>query len=167
MNAKRRTFLVAAILVAVVLLCVAPAMKDASPAPGGTSSTNDSMKVDFDFTSMNATIRATYMYRLAAVPSEFEGKTLRVSGTFLTRVDKEDGKRYFGCLIGASGGCSCCSAGGVLEFLPKDCYVWPTNFPQLESRVTITGRLKMFEVGNPEQSFTIPRLVDADIFKSK
>ena len=85
MNAKRRTFLVAAILVAVVLLCVASVMKDASPAPGGTASTNDSVKVDLDFTRMNATMRATYMYRLAAMPGEFEGKTIRVSGTFLTR----------------------------------------------------------------------------------
>ena len=36
-------------------------------------------------------------------------------------------------------------------------------FPPLESRITLTGRLQMFEVGTPEQSFTIPRLVDADI----
>ena len=53
--------------------------------------------------------------------------------------------------------------GGVLEFMPKDSYVWPTNFPPVESRITLTGRLQMFEVGTPEQSFTIPRLVDADI----
>ena len=122
MNAKRRTFLVAAILVAVVLLCVASVMKDASPTPGGTASTNDSVKVDFDFTRMNATMRATYMYRLAAMPGEFEGKTIRVSGTLLTRVDEEDGKRYFGCLLGDPGGCSCCSPGGVLEFVPKGTY---------------------------------------------
>ena len=36
-------------------------------------------------------------------------------------------------------------------------------FPPLESRITLTGRLQMFEVGTSEQSFTIPRLVDADI----
>ena len=92
-----------------------------------------------------------------------KGKTLRISGTFLTRVDEKDGTRYFGCLMGDPGGCACCAPGGVLEFMPKDLYVWPTNFPPEESRITVTGRLKMFEVGTPEQSFTIPRLVDADM----
>ena len=65
--------------------------------------------------------------------------------------------------MGDPGGCACCAPSGVLEFMPKESYVWPTNFPSVESRITLTGRLQMFEVGTPEQSFTIPRLVDADI----
>lgn len=162
MKAKRRTFLAAAVLAGVALLCVVSAVKDASPTPSALN-TNDTVKVDFDFTRMNATMRTTYMYRLAAIPGEFEGKTLRVSGTFLTRVDEQDGKRYFGCLIGDPSGCSCCSPGGVLEFVPKGTYVWPTNFPPVQSRIAVTGRLKMFDVGQPGRQFAIPRLVEADM----
>ncbi len=46
--------------------------------------------------------------------------------------------------------------------MPRDAYVWPTNFPPEESRITVTGLIKMFDVGPQEQSVTIPRLVDAD-----
>lgn len=159
-----RRFVVVAFLAAAVLLCVSSVMKAVNdPVLGDRAATNDAVKVDFDFTCMNDTMRMTYTYRLAAKPREFEGKTLRISGTFLTRVDEKDGTRYFGCLMGDPGGCACCAPGGVLEFMPKESYVWPTNFPPLESRITLTGRLQMFEVGTPEQSFTIPRLVDADI----
>ena len=159
-----RLFVVVAFLAAAVLLCVSSVMKAVKdPVPGGMAATNDAVKVDFDFTSMNDTMRMTYTYRLAAKPREFEGKTLRISGTFPTRADEKDGTRYFGCLMGDPGGCACCAPGGVLEFMPKDSYVWPTNFPSVESRITLTGRLRMFEVGTPEQSFTIPRLVDADM----
>ena len=158
-----RPFFVIAFCAVVVLLCVYSMSEAANLGQDGAPATNETVKVDYDFTRMNPTMRMTYTYRLGANPKEFVGKTLRISGTLLTRVDKEDGKRYFGCFMGDPGGCSCCSPGGVLEFMPKDSYAWPTNFPPLESRVTITGRLKMFEVGTPEQSFTIPRLVDADI----
>lgn len=155
--------LVTAFLAAAALLCVSVAMKNVDSVSDGSAATNDAVKVDFDFTRMNSTMMATYSYRLAANPKEFAGKTLRISGIFLTRVDKQDGKRYFGCLIGNAGGCSCCAPGGVLEFMPKDSYAWPTNFPPLESRITVAGRLEMLTVGSPDQSFTIPRLVDASI----
>ena len=163
-NAKR-VFAVS-FLAVVVALCILNATCDAKSAleqSGDATATNEDVKVDFDFTRMNSTMMATYSYRLAANPKEFAGKTLRLSGIFLTRVDKQDGKRYFGCLIGNAGGCSCCAPGGVLEFMPKDSYAWPTNFPPLESRITVAGRLEMFTVGSPDQSFTIPRLVDASI----
>lgn len=128
-----------------------------------TSTANGDGRIDFDFTRMNQTIRATHAYRLAANPKEFAGKTLRVSGIFLSRLDKDDGKRYFGCFMGEPGGCSCCAPEGVVEFVPKASYVWPTSFPPVEGRITVTGRLKMLEVGPPWQAFTIPTLVDADM----
>ena len=165
MKAKKnvKTSLAVALFAAAVLLCIDSASMNVNSVPSFATATNGYEKVDFDLTRMNPTVRMTYTYRLAANPREFEGKTLRISGTFLTRVDKRDGKRYFGCLMGDPGGCSCCAPGGVLEFIPRECYVWPTNFPPSKSRVTVTGRLKMFDIGPQEQSLSIPRLVDADI----
>lgn len=149
---------------AVVMLCAYSVMNDAKTSmPGGTGSTNTAVKVDIDFTRMNSTMRMTQTYRLGTNPKEFDGKTLRVSGVLLTRIDKKDGKRYFGCLVGESGGCACCAPGGVLEFEPKSSYKWPTNFPPVESRITISGLLKMVEIGDEEQSYSIPRLLDAAI----
>lgn len=158
-----RPFLGIALVSVVAWLCVYPTSKGAKSSVNESPATNENVKVDFDFTCMNPTMKMTYTYRLGASPKEFEGKALRISGIFLTRVDKEDGKRYFGCFMGDPGGCSCCAPGGVLEFIPRECYVWPTNFPPSKSRVTVTGRLKMFDIGPQGQSLTIPRLVDADI----
>ncbi len=162
-----RTFFVGAFLAAAALLCVSFETKNPNSVSGGLAATNDSVKVDFDFTRMNPTMMATYSYRLAANPREFAGKTLRLSGTFLTRVDEEDGKRQFGCLMDNSGGCSCCGPGNVLEFVPKDSYTWPTGFPPVESRITVTGRLVMSNADPPGQFFSFPRLVDADVLQSR
>ena len=82
-------------------------------------------------------------FRLGANPKEFEGKSLRISGVFLTRIDESAGERHFACLLGNPGGCACCSPGGVLEFEPKGSYKWPTNFPPVESGITVSGLLKM------------------------
>lgn len=120
-------------------------------------------KVDLDFTRMGAIMRQTHTYRLSAFPTEFEGKTLRIPGRFLTRVDETDGKRYFGCLLADPGGCSCCAPGAVLEFVPVESYKWPDDFPETERRITVSGRLKMFEVKEKDTMFSIPRLVDAEI----
>ena len=158
MKLMARPIFLVALCVAVILACVASVSKDINSVRG-----KDDIKVDFDLTRMNPTMRMTHAYRLAANPREFAGKTVRISGTFLTCVDPEDGKRRFACPMGDPSGCSCCAPGGVLEFMPKDAYVWPTNFPPVESRITVTGRLKMFDVGPQEQSVTIPRLVDADM----
>ena len=166
MKAKKilKMSLMFALFAAVVLLCIDSVSKTVNSGSVSTETTNGCEKVDFDFTRMNPTVRMTHVYRLASSPTEFSGKMFRISGMFLTRVDKEDGKRYFGCLMSDPGGCSCCAPGGVLEFIPRECYVWPTNFPPSESRVTVTGRLKVFDIGSQGQSLTIPRLVDADIF---
>ena len=149
-------------LAAVFILAMAAAVKmtaanrDASPPPLEA-------KEEIDFTRMNPTMKMSYAYRLAANPEEFAGKTVRISGQFLTRIDEEDGKRYFGCLIGDAAGCSCCSSAFVLEFTSKAGYAWPTNFPPAESMIRLTGTLKMFEVVESGQSYEIPRLVDAEI----
>lgn len=120
--------------------------------------------IDFDFPAMNRVMRQTYSYRLAANLREFEGKVLRLGGLFLVRTDEDDGKRFYGCLVGEAGGCSCCSVLGVLEFIPKGDLRWPDDFPAVESAITITGRLAMFEEGDMEKRqgiYHIPRLVDA------
>lgn len=151
---------------AAVLLFVKPDKAGDGPLLDSGSATN-AAAVDFDFTRMNPTMRQTYNYRLAANPREFEGKTLRVAGIYLTRVDESDGKRYFGCLLsGAPGGCSCCSMGCVLEFEPSDPDDWATNCPPVESSIVVSGLLRMEVSGDnalPQSVATIPRLVGADV----
>jgi len=145
------------------LLCIDSAPKQGGTADGDAAATNAAAAVDFDFTSMNATVRTAYAYRLGVNPREFEGKTVRISGSFLTLVDKKDGKRYFACMMGNSGGCACCAPGGVLEFEPKGSLKWPDDFPRAESRITVSGLLKLVEVEEDGQRYPVPRLFDADV----
>lgn len=164
----KRSFLPGLIAVvaalAVGMICSQPGCERPSSAPDDLPA-DAPADVDFDFTRMNQTMRMTYVYRLAANPREFEGKKLRFAGTFLTRVDEADGKRHFGCLMGESGGCSCCSPGGVMEFVPKKTYSWPEGFPPEESRIIVCGTLEMVDITEENETYTIPRLADADIVK--
>jgi len=163
MKTTVRLCLAAVFLGACVVLCVCSVTKDAGAASDGVAATNGLAGVDFDFTRMSATMAAAYSYRLGASPQEFAGKTLRISGVLLTRVDEKDGKRYFACMTGNPGGCACCSPGGVLEFEPKASYRWPADFPGVESRITVSGVLKMVEMEDAGQVFSVPRLFDAEI----
>lgn len=136
-------------------------------APGiSASATNSSAEVDIDLMRMSQTARFTCAYRLNANPAEFEGKTFRISGSFVTRVDEEDGRRHFGCRMDDAGGCACCSMGFVLEFDPSDSEAWATNWPSIDTPITMSGRLEMIETGDNMQRQPIvkmPRLVDATV----
>ena len=169
MNARKciGPLIAAAFLGVAVSLCVSAVSRGAKAAPDDTAApraaTRAAEPVDCDFTQMNSTMRMAHVFRLGANPQEFADKTLRVAGVFLTQVDRTDGKRRFGCLLCEPGGCTCCAPGGVLEFEPKDSYAWPADFPSAESRITVTGRLKMVEAGDEQQPCSVPRLLDADI----
>ena len=97
MKAKKivKTSLAVALFAAAVLLCIDSASMIANPVPSSATATNGCEKVDFDFTRMNPTVRMTHVYRLASSPTEFSGKTFRISGMFLTRVDKEGRQTVF------------------------------------------------------------------------
>ena len=169
MKAKMKAgiWLLASLAAAAALLFVKPGKAGDGPLLDSGYAPTAAAAVDFDFTQMNPTMRMTYIYRLAANPKEFEGKTLRVAGIYLTRVDESDGKRYFGCLLSdASGGCSCCSMGYVLEFEPSDPDDWTTNCPPVESSIVVSGLLRMVETGDNalrQPVATIPRIVGADV----
>ncbi len=140
-----------------------------SESGGLVAATNSPAQVDFDFTRMSQTARFTCEYRLNANPAEFEGMTLRISGTLVTRVDEEDGKRHFGCSMDTPGGCSCCSTGLVLEFVPSDSEGWAEKWQSIDSPIIVSGRLQMVKEGDNmlrQPVVRIPRLVDADVSTS-
>lgn len=147
----------------------APATDGEIAAEASSASTNGCGDVDIDLTRMSRTARFTCEYRLNANPAEFEGKTFRILGGLVSRIDEEDGSRRFGCLMDDAGGCSCCSTGFVLEFVPSDPEAWATNWPSIDSPITVSGRLEMFESGDnalPQPSVRTPRLVDATVTTS-
>ncbi len=158
------------LIAAAVLSLAKPHKTGDDPRLDDAPATNTAVAVDLDFTRMNPTMQMAYVYRLAANPKEFEGKALRISGTYLTRVDESDGKRYFGCSMDNPGGCSCCSTGFVLEFVPSDSEGWAAKWQSIDSPITVSGRLEMVEAGDSilrQSVVRIPRLVDADVSTSE
>ena len=68
-----------------------------------------------------------------------------------------------------AGGCACCSKGFVLEFDPSDSDAWATNWPSIDSPITVSGRLEMIETGDNalrQPIVKMPRLVDATVTTS-
>jgi len=165
---------VATLLAAAVVAAIFSAMHSPKDAlvpedPAHPSQIDESSgEIDFDFTRMNQTVLAAYIYRLAAHPPEFEGKLLRFAGSFVTAVDEEDGKRHFGCRVeDGGGGCPCCSQAIILEFEPNDSALWQTNFPPEESSITVTGKLKMVRETNYGQTYDVPHLVNSDVLVNR
>ena len=79
------------------------------------------------------------------------------------------GRRHFGCRMDDAGGCACCSKGFVLEFDPSDSDAWATNWPSIDSPITVSGRLEMIETGDNalrQPIVKMPRLVDATVTTS-
>lgn len=137
-----------------------------SASDGLVAATNSSAQAVIDLTRMSQTARFTCEYRLMTNPAEFEGRTLRMSGTLVTRVDEGDGKRYFGCSMDSPGGCACCSTGLVLEFVPSDLEGWTEKWQSIDSPIIVSGRLQMVEEGDNmlrQPVARIPRLVEADV----
>ena len=50
-----------------------------------------------------------------------------------------------------------------MEFEPKETYKWPEGFPSVDSRIVVCGTLKMVEIKEEGETYSIPRLFDADI----
>ncbi len=162
----KKYVMIALVIIAAICIVDVVGMPGGKDAAGGRAEpAEDQAKVDIDFTKMNQTMQMTHLYRLAANPFEFTNKTIRLSGIFLTRVDEEDGKRYYGCTIGESA-CSCCSP-GVLDFFPKPSYKWPEDFPSANSRVTLVGKLSMYKIAEGMRGYEVPRLLDADVFRAE
>jgi len=149
-------------------------ISSSSSRPGGTASPGsgpddkpldvqgDGEKYDVDFTKMSLTMQVSHSYRILAKPEEFDGMRMRLSGVFLSYADDKTGKRYFGCMLGNGAGCSCCSV-GVLDIAPRNASSWPTNFPPIETFITVTGRLRMQEVSDGKNTYNVPVLADAEV----
>ena len=59
-NSAARPFLGVALVAAITLLCIYSMPKDIMSSTNGPSTTNEDVKVDFDFTRMNPTMQMTY-----------------------------------------------------------------------------------------------------------
>lgn len=114
--------------------------------------------IDIDLTQMSSTMVFAEVYNITTAPEDYQGKVIKMKGQLLSDLDTENNKRYYACLI--LDATACCAQG--LGFVPKDVYVYPEDFPELDGEITVTGTFDYFY----ENEFIANcRLIDADIEK--
>ena len=111
--------------------------------------------VDLDLTKLNDMMAYTGLFNVFTDPDAYTGKVIKLKGQFDCAEDEETGKRYY-CVVLADAS-ACCAIG--LDFVLKDHYVYPKDYPQVGADITVAGRFEMYQEG--ENVFA--HLVDADI----
>lgn len=108
------------------------AKREAPPVP------KKSGKIDVDLTKMNANMIYSYIFEMVVEPETYTGKTIKVSGFFYSVVDEETGERYYAVIIPDA--LACCKQG--MEFKWLGDHTYPTDYPEENQEITITGTYK-------------------------
>ena len=112
-------------------------------------------KVDFDLTKFSSVMVYSGLYNILSNPSEYVGQVIKIKGYFDLFHDNETGKDYFGVVIMDSS--ACCSTG--LDFVLRDEYKYPKDYPEVGETITVAGKFEMYRDGDE----VFCHLVDADI----
>lgn len=97
--------------------------------------------VDVDLTQLSASVAFAEVYNMRQNPDGYLGKRLRVAGRFTVNQDPKTGTVSCGLLI--EDAAACCSQG--MDLLVPASWVYPKDYPALDSRVTLTGELQADE----------------------
>lgn len=109
-----------------------------SPAPVRTEaaiSSDSTGEYDVDLTVLSGTMVYSEVYNMMVQPEEYIGKTVKMSGTFATFINEEDGRYIFGCVI--TDATACCAQG--IEFELTDEYQYPDDYPKDGDTICVTG----------------------------
>lgn len=122
---------------------------DALPAPASASpasepAAEDSDAVDVDLTKLSSTMVYSEVYAMASEPEQYTGKTVKMRGSFATQ--EYNGERLYACIV--QDATACCAQG--LEFEPGDSLVYPDDYPEPGTEITILGTFDSYreDAGN-------------------
>lgn len=113
---------------------------------------------DVDLTKMSATMVYAKVFDMLINPENYEGKKVRMHGTFDVFEFEESGKlhRSFACIV--QDATACCAQG--LEFQLKDNPAYPTGYPEKYAEITVSGTFHQFE----EEGLNRILLTNCEIF---
>jgi hypothetical protein len=99
--------------------------------------------IDIDLTQLSSTMVYSEVFNIVSDPESFVGKVIKMQGSFTMYHDEATDKYYYGCII--QDATACCSQG--LEFVPLNATVYPDDFPEEMSTITVTGTFSIYEEG--------------------
>ncbi len=91
--------------------------------------------VDVDLTVLSPTMVYAEVYNMITEPDDYYGKVIRMGGMYYHLHDENTGNDYFSCVIRDA--TACCAQG--IEFVLRDDYIWPDDYPADESDITVVG----------------------------
>ena len=111
--------------------------------------------VELDLSKMNADLAYAFIFQLVVEPEKYEGKTIRMTGTFETFYDNEPYGRHDYCII--TDVLACCAQG--LEFeTAKVSGIEPGQ------KITISGTLKLRDAVSPDgMEYKTMRIAEANV----
>lgn len=125
-------------LLCAVMLCLLAGCGSNTGNPVATGTNGSPQyegKVDVDLTQLSSTMVYSEVYNIVTKPSEYEGKVVKMDGSFATYHNEVNDKYYFACIIADA--TACCSQG--LEFELAGNYDYPKDYPELGTDITVTG----------------------------
>ncbi len=119
------------------------------------AATTDS-DVDYDLTTMSASMVYTTIYNMLVDPDSYTGKTVRMSGQYYASYYDVTDQYYNYCIIADA--TACCSQG--MEFLLSDeSCTYPDDFPEDYTEITVVGTFGTYE----ELGYTYACLMESSI----
>lgn len=105
----------------------------------------DITKIDVDLSYYSSTVIFGKINEMAENYQDYMGKTVKTKGVFNQFENPYTNFYYFVCIV--QDNTACCSSG--FEFVLKDEYVFPDDYPQEGSTITVTGVFDTYVEGNP------------------
>lgn len=110
--------------------------------------------IDIDLTTMNSDMVYSTVYQMMANTPEFEGKVVRMEGSYYASYDEGTKQTYFFVII--KDATACCQQG--LEFVWGDgSHVYPDEYPSDGSEVIVTGTFESYK-DNPDDVYSYVHL---------
>lgn len=110
--------------------------------------------IDIDLTTMNSDMVYSTVYQMMANTPEFEGKVVRMEGSYYASYDEGTKQTYFFVII--KDATACCQQG--LEFIWGDgSHVYPDEYPSDGSEVIVTGTFESYK-DNPNDVYSYVHL---------
>ena len=128
--------------------------KDTSEAASDEASSETSL-IDIDLTVLNATMVYSQVYDMVVYPENYIGQMVKMSGQFAIYEGAE--RNYYACLIADA--TECCQQG--LEFVLVGDPVYPDEYPELGSDITVAGVFDMYTENMGGQEVRFIQLIDA------
>lgn len=114
-----------------------------------------------DITGFSKSMAFAEVSNIYITPEDYIGKTLKMKGTFkyFQALDKSTqpipGKYYFMIIIADTMGC----CGVAMEFIPKEPYIFPDDFPNQEEVIKVSGVIKKEKNEHGEEKIRLTEAV--------